>query len=87
MEFDGDVLTIDLGLSMEEIKEFEEFIRPRIEYITTIEVAQGEGFLSSALPALLVSIKRTRPEIEIKFLDNAQSVSPNYGTIHWICHD
>jgi hypothetical protein len=87
MEFDGDVLTIDLGMSMEEIKGFEEFIRPRIEYIETIEIAEGGALRSSALLALLVSIKRTRPEIAIRFVDKAQHASPDYGTIHWICHD
>jgi hypothetical protein len=87
MEFDGDVLTIDLGMSMEEIKGFEEFIRPRIEYIETIEIAEGGAFASSALLALLVSIKRTRPDIAIGFLDKAQHASPHYGTIHWKCHD
>ena len=38
MEFDGDVLTIDINMSMEEIIEFEDFIRTRVDYIDIIEV-------------------------------------------------
>ena len=53
MRFDGDVLTIDLSMTMEEIREFEQFIRPRIEYVETIDVEEGSGLASSALLALL----------------------------------
>ena len=30
MEFNGDILTVDINMSLAEIKEFEEFIRPRL---------------------------------------------------------
>ena len=87
MEFDGDALTIDLSMGMEEIKEFEAFVRPRIDYIDRIEIAEGGVLKSSALLTLLASLKKTRPEIAIPFLDKGVSVSPAYGTLHWICHD
>lgn len=87
MEFDGDALTIDLSMSMEEIKEFEAFVRPRIEYIDRIEINEGGVLKSSALLALLASLKKTRREIVIPFLDKGVITSAPLGTIHWICHD
>ncbi|WP_310441295.1 hypothetical protein [Sulfurimonas sp.] len=87
MEINGDTLTIDLDMSMDEIVEFEEFIRPRIEYIEKIEIEENGLLKSSALLSLLVSIKKTRPEMEIPFLDKGWTMSPTYGTVHWIYHD
>jgi hypothetical protein len=87
MQFDGDALTISLDMSMEEVREFEQFVRPRIEYIEIIEVEEGGTLKVSALLALLVSLKRTRPEISIPFLDKGTCSSDIYGTLHWICHD
>ena len=87
MEFDGDALTIDLSMGMEEIKEFEAFVRPRIDYIERIETVEGGVLKSSALLALLTSLKKTRRELIIPFLEKGVAVSPAYGTIHWICHD
>lgn len=87
MEFDGDALTIDLSMSMEEIKEFEAFVRPRLDYIDRIEIEEGGVLKSSALLALLASLKKTRREIIIPFLDKGVNISTAYGTIYWICHD
>ena len=87
MQFDGDVLTIDLGMSMEEIREFEQFVRPRIEYIETIETEEGGELTSSALLALLSSLKRSRPELKIPFIERGSTRAASYGTLHWICHD
>jgi hypothetical protein len=87
MEFDGDALTIDLSMSMEEIKKFEAFVRPRIDYIDRIEVEEGGVLKSSALLSLLASLKKTRRELIIPFLDKDMTSSAAYGTIHWICHD
>lgn len=87
MKIDGDVLTIDLNLSMDEIVTLEEFVRPRIEYIERIETEDGSVLSSSALLSLLVSIKKTRPEIEIPFLQKEQTISFVSGTVHWTYHD
>jgi hypothetical protein len=87
MEFNGDTLSIDSDMSMDEIIEFEEFIRSRIDYIEIIEVEESAELKSSALLALLVSLKRTRPQLQIPFLEKRMMDSPVYGKIHWICHD
>lgn len=87
MKIDGDVLTIDLNMSMDEVIKFEEFIRPRIEYVEKIETEECSILTSSALLSLLASIKKTRPEIEIPFLEKGWSISSEYGTVHWTYHD
>jgi hypothetical protein len=87
MEFDGDVLTIGLDMSMEEVREFEAFVRPRLEYLESIEIEEGGVLQSSALLALLVSIKRTRHEVKIPFLERGLISSETYGTLHWMYHD
>lgn len=86
MQFDGDTLTIEPGMGIEEIREFEAFVRPRLEYIETIEVEEG-AICSSAFLALLSSIKRSRPDISIPFLTRGRLDSDTAGTVHWICHD
>ncbi|MFY9142457.1 hypothetical protein [Sulfuricurvum sp.] len=87
MQFDGDALTITLDMTMEEVREFEQFVRPRIEYIESIEVEEGGFLKGSALLALLVSLKRTRPELKIPFLEKGLIALNGYGTLHWMCHD
>ncbi|MDQ1337035.1 MAG: hypothetical protein QG617_2 [Campylobacterota bacterium] len=87
MKIDGDVLTIDLNMSIDEVIKFEEFIRPRIEYIEKIESEEQSILSSGSLLSLLVSIKKTRPDIEIEFLEKMRSVSSLYGTVHWTYHD
>ena len=87
MQFDGDALTIDVSMSREEISEFEAFVRPRIEYIDRIDVEENGILKSSALLALLASIKKSRNEIAIPFLEKKSVSLTGYGTIHWVCHD
>ena len=87
MEFNGDVLTIGIDMSMEDILEFEEFIRPRIDYVEVIEVEEGGLLRSPTLLSILVSLKRTRPELQIPFLEKKEISSPEYGRVHWMCHD
>jgi len=83
MEFNGDILTVDINMSLAEIKEFEEFIRPRIDYIEVIEVEESGALQSSALISLLISLKKTRPELQIPFLEARMTASEAYGKIHW----
>jgi hypothetical protein len=87
MEFDGDTLTVDADMSMDEIVEFEEFIRSRIDYVEVIEVEESGALQSSSLLSLLASLKKTRPELRIPYLENGISDKEEYGKIHWICHD
>jgi hypothetical protein len=87
MRFDGDVLTIGLDMSMEEIREFEQFVRPRLEYLGCIEVEEGSTLQSSALLSLLISLKRTRHDLKIPFLEQGKTLWNGYGTLYWMCND
>jgi len=87
MQFDGDAITIGLDMSMEEIREFEAFVRPRLEYLETIEIEEGTVLHSSALLALLTSLKRSRSELKIPFLEQGSTALSAHGTLHWMCHD
>jgi hypothetical protein len=87
MQLSGGILTIGLELTIEEIRELEQFLRAHLEEIKKIEVEEGGALHSSALIALLVSLKHTRPEVEIPFLEQRGAISPLYGTLHWVCHD
>lgn len=87
MEFDGDTLTIDSDMSMEEIVEFEEFIRSRVEYVETIAVDENGALKSSALLALLATLKRAYPALSIPFLEKGVTQSSSYGKIHWTYND
>ncbi|KIM10136.1 MAG: hypothetical protein KU37_11655 [Sulfuricurvum sp. PC08-66] len=85
MQFDGDALTIDLSMSMQEIAEFAAFVRPRLEFIERIEALEGSTLKRSALLAVLVSIKRAKPQIVIPFLEAGKMHNKHYGTMHFIC--
>lgn len=87
MEINGDEIIIDLDMPMDEVVNFEEFIRPRIEYIEKIEAEENSTLTSGALLSLLVSIKKTRPEIEMPFLEKGWTTYPTHGTLHWKYHD
>lgn len=87
MEFDGDILTIGIDMSMEEITEFENFIRSRLDYIETIEVKEEGALKTAALIPFLISLKNTKPQLQIPFLKKTVTACEAYGTIHWICHD
>ncbi len=87
MEFNGDVLTIDIDMSMEDILEFEEFIRTRIDYVEVIEVEENGLLRSPTLLSILASLKRTKPELKIPFLEKKILCSPEDGTIYWTYHD
>lgn len=87
MQLHGDTITIGLELTMEEIREFEQFVRTHLYEIRAIEMEEGGALHSSALIALLVSLKHTRPEMSIPFLEQREAISPLYGKLHWICYD
>lgn len=87
MEFNGDALTIDLSMSREEIEEFKIFVSSRIEYIDRIDVIEDGSLKSSVLLALLASLKKSRNELSIPFLEKKSVLLAGYGLIHWTCHN
>lgn len=88
MTIDGDVLEIELDMDLEEVVELKKFVEPRLEYIESIEViGEKDSFTSSSLFALLFSIKRSKPEMVIPFIDDGKSELAEYGVMNWISYD
>ncbi|MFP4332849.1 MAG: hypothetical protein ACLFQJ_06070 [Campylobacterales bacterium] len=69
---DGDVLILDFSLGYEECAELQEFLKDKLKYLSRIEFEQdsGEDTPSSALVALLLSIKKSYENIEIPALQD-----------------
>lgn len=87
MTIDGDIIELEFDMDISEVKEFETFISSRLEYIDAIKlVGDKSTFTSSALFALLWSIKKTKPSIIIKEMDEDLRFE-NYGLIHWEKYD
>ena len=88
MTIDGDVLEIELDMDLGEVMELKKFVQPRLEYIESIEViGERETFGSSSLFALLLSIKKSKPQIRIPMIDDGALKLAQYGSLHWTTHD
>ena len=88
MTIDGDVLEIELDMDLKEVVELKAFVEPRLEYIESIEViGDKDRFESSSLIALLFSIKKSKPELKIPFIDEGKFELADYGVMHWMNHD
>lgn len=88
MTIDGDVLEIELDMELEEVVELKKFVEPRLEYIESIEVVgDRDSFISSSLFTLLFSIKKSKPEMLIPFIDDGKFTLTEYGVMNWINYD
>lgn len=87
MEFDGDALIVDLGMSMDEIKELEEFLRSKLDYVSSILIRDKSASCSGALLALLASTKKSAPAVSIEFLEGGEFFSQLYGAVDWRCYE
>lgn len=88
MTIDGDVLEIELDMDLKEVTELKIFIEPRLEYIESIEViGDKDRFESSSLIALLFSIKKSKPELNIPFIDEGKFELVEYGVMNWMNYD
>ena len=89
MQIDGDRLNISLDMTQADIDELKKFVLPRLEYIEEVgfEGGDDEMPLSSALIAFLVSLKKTKSDIKIPFIDNGGYDFKKLGKAEWICHD
>lgn len=83
MTIDGNVLEIELDMTLEDVIALHEFIKNRLDYIESIEiVGEYEQFVSSSLFALLFSIKKSKPTLKIPLIDAPAEFS-EYGTVYW----
>lgn len=82
MIVDGENLIVSLDADRDEIISIFEFIKPRLEFIESISVEEDVPLVSSLLLQLLVSVKKSNPQITISVLDD-NILEKRYGTLHW----
>ena len=89
MQIDGDRLNISLDMTQADIDELKKFVLPRLEYIEEVgfEGGDDEMPLSSALISFLVSLKKTKSDIKIPFIDGGGFDFKKLGKAEWICHE
>lgn len=85
MTIDGDVLEIELDDDLAAVIDIKGFVEDRLDYIDQIViVGNKDTFSSSSLFQLLLSIKKTKPEIKIPIIDEGGLTLSDYGKLHWI---
>ncbi len=85
MTIDGDVLQIELDDDLEAVKELKDFVKERLEYIDEIiVVGERDTFSTSALFQLLMSIKKSKPDMKIPLIDEGNVTLDQYGKLYWI---
>ena len=85
MTIDGDILALELEDDLEEVVEVHKFVKDRLEYIEEISiVGDTSSFATSAMFQLLLSIKKTKPEIKIPIIDDEIIIIGEYGKLYWI---
>lgn len=83
MTIDGNVLEIELDMSLDDVVALHEFIKNRLQYIESIEiVGANDQFVSSSLFSLLFSIKKSKPSLMIPLIDAPAEIT-EFGTVHW----
>ena len=83
MTIDGNVLDIDLDMSLEDVIALYDFIKNRLNYIESIEITGShDQFVSSSLFSLLFCIKKSKPSLKIPLIDAPADMS-EYGTLYW----
>lgn len=89
MQIDGDRLNISLDMTQADIDELKKFVLPRLEYIEEVGFEGGDEELplSSALITFLVSLKKTKSDIKIPFIDGGGFDFKKLGKAEWICHE
>ncbi len=84
MTIDGDVLEIELDDDLLAVVELKNFVKDRLAYIEEIViVGETDTFASSSLFQLLMSIKKSKPEIKIPLIDEGTLILTEYGKLHW----
>ncbi len=81
---DGEVLNITLDMGLDDVVELKNFIESRLEYIDEIGIdGSGKDFATSSLLQLLISIKKSKPEIKIPLLEGCNFELKEFGKISW----
>jgi len=83
MIVDGENLIVSCDEAQDEIEELYDFIKPRLDYIESITVESDVKLASSLLLQLLVSIKKSKPSMNISILGGEVHESKFYGAMYW----
>lgn len=83
MYIDGDRVVVSNELDLSEVMEFAQFVKERLDYIDGVDIEEEnlENFGTSALFALLASLKKTKPDLDIPILKEFNS--EKFGTFNW----
>lgn len=85
MTIDGDILEIELDDDLLAVIELKNFVQDRLDYIEEIViVGEKDTFSSSSLFQLLMSIKKSKPQIKIPIIDEGSLTLTQYGRLNWI---
>ncbi len=82
---EGEVVNLTLDMELDEVVELKEFLQSRLEYIEEIGIdGNGNDFTTSALLQLLISLKKSKPDIKIPLLEGQNFELKNFGVIEWV---
>lgn len=83
MYIDGDRVVVSNQLDLSEVVELTTFIKERLDFISGVDIEEGnlDGFGTSALLALLASLKKTKPDLDIPIFQ--ESKSEKFGNFKW----
>ena len=85
MTIDGDVLEIELDDDLLAVIELKEFVQERLAYIEEIVVVGDQDvFATSSLFQLLMSIKKSKPDMKIPIIDTGVLNLTGFGKLKWI---
>jgi hypothetical protein len=85
MYIDGDRVVVSCMLDLSEVMEFATFVKERLEFIEGVDIEEEslDAFGTSSLFALLVSLKKTKPDMDIPLLKDGGFASNQLGTFNW----
>lgn len=85
MTIDGDILEIDIDMTISDVQELHYFIKDRLEYVEEIVLlGDKEDWKTSSLFTLLAAIKKKKPSIKIKPIDEEFLDMKSFGIFYWI---
>ncbi len=89
MCIDGDVLELDIEMDLEDVKVLKEFVKDRLEYIEEISLLRSKDGVpaTSALFSLLFCMKKVKPSLRIKFIDEMMLDLDSFGMMYWRAHE
>jgi len=85
MYIDGDILVISTDMDTSDVEELKSFVESRLEFIEEIifEEEEPKNFGSSSIFQLLLAIKKSKPELKIKMVEENCNLFSSLGTIKW----